>query len=427
MHTRSSRRPVPSVARSVPVYRTRAAAAQALQAPEGLPPVVPGDLPAPATGHVPDGPAIVAASRHGQPAASPNAAPSIASSASALQREAMMDALGSIQAQLAPLAALPQRVESLQTELLRVQALHARSASVTAATATPLAAHTVANPGPTPNLCTAVRTQSTAPVRVTIPVFDGALGRWEAFWRQFLAVRQLLHWDHETTGQMLLTHLRDAALDAVMALPEPRDDLDRLQAFLALRFGATAALDVCQAQLEGRTRRQGEDLYAFARDVEILARRTYPGSPEELIQREALSVFLNGVSAEAHKRIKYERARTMHDALAIAIQCESYAILRAPLRPVRAAYADETGTSHDVPVPVRQAQTDDRRKRPCPNCDKTGHLFSECRAPPVCFNCKKGGHTRRDCKHPRRDDRRDDRRDNRRDGKQEESKSGNAR
>ena len=110
-----------------------------------------------------------------------------------------------------------------------------------------------------------------------------------------------------------------SALDAVMAMPDPRDNLASLEAFLNPRFGATVAIDVCQAQLEGRTRRQNEDLYAFAREVEVLSRRTYPGSPEELIQREALAVFLKGVSAEAHKRIKYERARTMHKALAIAI------------------------------------------------------------------------------------------------------------
>lgn len=213
-------------------------------------------------------------------------ADSVASSAGAMQRDALLQALSSIQAQLAPLVNLPQRVNSLADEITKVSS------------ATALAA-------PTPQsqqleLPTATASGSNlsfpkpAPLRVTVPTFEGTLGRWEPFWRQFSSVRTLLQWDQVTAGHMLLAHLRDSALEAVMAMPEPRDDLSRLEAFLSSRFGAAAAIDVCQAQLEGRTRRQNEDLYAFARDVEALARRTYPSSSEELIQREALAVFLSG-------------------------------------------------------------------------------------------------------------------------------------
>ena len=46
------------------------------------------------------------------------------------------------------------------------------------------------------------------------------------------------------------------------------------------------------------------------------------------------------MSSEAHKRIKYERARTMSDALAIAIQCESYTALKAAQRSVRAVQVE---------------------------------------------------------------------------------------
>ena len=67
--------------------------------------------------HRPPGPASRAPSR------APSCAPS---SASAMQRDAVMQAITSMQAQLAqlaPLAALPQRVDSLQEELARASAL----------------------------------------------------------------------------------------------------------------------------------------------------------------------------------------------------------------------------------------------------------------------------------------------------------------
>ena len=357
------------------------------------------------------------------PVRPPSRARSIASSASAMQREALLEAISSIQAQLAPLASLPQRVESLQEDLARVRS----SQAVVPSTSLPTALQPVTAASSAPQLRSSVVLPTVtaaasepalsrpAPLRVTVPTFDGTLGRWEPFLRQFSTVRNLLQWDYTTTGQMLLAHLRDAALDAVMALPEPKDDLNRLESFLSTRFGASAAIDVCQAQLEGRIRKSGEDLYAFARDVEILARRTYPGSPEELIQREALAVFLNGVSAEAHKRIKYERARTMSDALAIAIQCESYTALKAAQRSVRAVQV--------VAQSKPQSSSDARqtlRARPCPNCGKTGHLLSECKAPQVCFICKKDDHRIRDCpqnKNPKSDEK----------SHSKQSKSGNGR
>jgi hypothetical protein len=107
-------------------------------------------------------------------------------------------------------------------------------------------------------------------------------------------------------------------------------------------------------------------------------------------------VFITGVPAEAHKRIKYERARTLRDALAIAIQCESYANLaKAVGRPVRATAAQDQ-TAADTAT-VRRTTADDRRSRPCPNCSKSGHLLSECTKPHICCRCRKPGHISRSC------------------------------
>lgn len=336
------------------------------------------------------------------PSSPPRPPASVASSASALQRESLFQAITGIQAQLQQLAQLPQHVALMQEELARVRASSGSLPQTVTAPVSPATSAVVRHPEASASgsaeLLLAPRT---TPPRVHVPTFDGTLGRWEPFWRQFEAVHALQAWDQATAGRMLLAHLRDAALDAAMALPEPKDDLDRLYAFLNGRFGAAATVDVCQAQLEGRIRRPGEDLYGFAREVEALARRTYPSSAEELIQREALAVFLNGVSPEAHKRIKYERARTVHEALAIAIQCESYAAQRTN-RAVRATAvspspAEETARTAPVRRTAPTSESDARRSRPCPNCDRTGHLLMECTKDPRCFSCKKTGHQRRDC------------------------------
>ncbi len=155
--------------------------------------------------------------------------------------------------------------------------------------------------------------------------YDGR-SSWSAYRRQFELLAQLNKWSETEKATFLAVSLKGPALAVLNTLPSTGlHDYPTLVSALETRFGTVHQTELHQACLRSRARRWEEGIPELAEDVERLTRLAYPDAPTSMIDSIAKDQFIDAFSDEDMRlRIRQSRPTTIREALAVALELESY-------------------------------------------------------------------------------------------------------
>ena len=224
-------------------------------------------------------------------------------------------------------------------------------------------------------------------------------------------------WSNSAKAAYLAISLRGPAVTVLTNLPpERRQDYEALTTALATRFGVTHQTELHRMRLKARTRRRDESLSELAEDIEHLVRLAYPEAADSMVEVLAKDQFVDALPEEDMRvRIRQNKPATLRDALAMALELESYQLASKQ----KARFVREAQLEEGQPLQQQQEQMADRRTR------DTGDVLQQlvealrcARKEPgrprrtsssrkegnqssrnnlICWECKERGHRRREC------------------------------
>ena len=246
--------------------------------------------------------------------------------------------------------------------------------------------------------------------------FDGKVA-WEAYRTQFELLAEMNRWSNSAKAAYLAISLRGPAVTVLTNLPpERRQDYEALTTALATRFGVTHQTELHRMRLKARTRRRDESLSELAEDIEHLVRLAYPEAADSMVEVLAKDQFVDALPEEDMRvRIRQNKPATLRDALAMALELESYQLASKQ----KARFVREAQLEEGQPLQQQQQQMADRRTRDAgdvlqqlvealrcarkepgrprrtSSSRKEGNQSS--RNNLICWECKERGHRRREC------------------------------
>ncbi|CAI9727411.1 arsenite methyltransferase-like [Octopus vulgaris] len=155
--------------------------------------------------------------------------------------------------------------------------------------------------------------------------FDGKVS-WEAYRIQFEMLSDQNDWDEGQRAVQLPTSLKGPALEVLGQLSEvDTGPYLALVEVLQRKYGTMCQSEMYRARFRTRVRARGELLQQLAQDLESTVHKAYPTATPDLLSLFLKEQFLDALdSANLKVRVKQTRPSTMQDALASALEFESY-------------------------------------------------------------------------------------------------------
>jgi len=120
---------------------------------------------------------------------------------------------------------------------------------------------------------------------------------YNAYRIQFLHHAALMGWDDVTKGSQLSSLLSGKAFDVLRYMqPHQMQDFAVLDGALQRRFGVQTDANACKARLKSLKQKPGQALAAYATEVEDAVRGAFTSYPEELLQHQMVSAFIEGLT-----------------------------------------------------------------------------------------------------------------------------------
>lgn len=142
------------------------------------------------------------------------------------------------------------------------------------------------------------------------------VGDYTLYRMQFLHHAELMKWDEVTKGSQLSQLLSEKALEVLRFLqPHQMQDFQALDSQLQRRFGCVVDVNICKARLKMLKQTGVQTLEAYAVEVEDAVRGAFPLYPENLLQQQMVSAFIDGLMDVTMALLLVREGHTTLDAV----------------------------------------------------------------------------------------------------------------
>ncbi|KAK3889073.1 hypothetical protein Pcinc_006948 [Petrolisthes cinctipes] len=133
-------------------------------------------------------------------------------------------------------------------------------------------------------------------------------------------------WDDRQRAVQIATSLKGAAMEILGQLSvEESNSYRSLVEVLERRYGTMYQTEVYRARFWSRVRAWGEPLQQLAHDLQNIAHKAYPGAAPNMLVIFLRDQFIDALdTVELNVQVKQAQPRTMQEALARALEFESY-------------------------------------------------------------------------------------------------------
>ncbi|KAK3895061.1 hypothetical protein Pcinc_001229 [Petrolisthes cinctipes] len=175
---------------------------------------------------------------------------------------------------------------------------------------------------------------SGGPIKRKPQEFDGK-DSWETYRVQFELLANQNGWDDRQRAVQLATSLKGASMEILVQLSvEERNSYRSLVEVLERRYGTIYQTEVYRARFRSRVRARGEPLQQLAHDLESMAQKAYPGAAPNMLVIFLMDQFIDALdTVELKVKVKQAQPRNMQEAIARALEFESYVSLCFPSSP----------------------------------------------------------------------------------------------
>ena len=256
------------------------------------------------------------------------------------------------------------------------------------------------------------------PLQKPMP-YDGST-TWEAYFVQFEIIAEVNGWDEHEKTAFLASSLKGKALSVLGNMrTEDRHDFSALVKALSNRFGSAHQTDLSRVRFKNRLKQRDESLPELAKDIERLAKLSYPEAPSSLQDALARDQFVDALpDEEIRLKLRQEKPKSLQDTLTLALELESFQLAS---RQQRGRFVREAKLESSDELIVKEEKKTADASTPLERIEKSNAVLVEAvtslekslrclqglaikehgekrrRRSSGCWNCEETGHIRKNC------------------------------
>lgn len=158
--------------------------------------------------------------------------------------------------------------------------------------------------------------------------FDGT-GSWDDYIKQFDVISEYNEYSDQEKAAVLVSSLRGSAREILLGMArEEIKDLKKVREELDVAFSKERGVQFSFAEFLARKQRENEKLWKFALDLKRLVRLAHPGIDEGIMDKQACSQFIHGISNnDIRRNLMLENITSLRSALRRAQEIQAVHLL----------------------------------------------------------------------------------------------------